>query len=76
MVSFENIVIDHFRGIEHLEVNGLKHVNVFLGQNGTSKSQKDMIKEKNRNYADTNHWNLMSEALQPLKTFLSLYLTD
>ena len=43
---------------------------------GTSKSQKDMIKEKNRNYADTNHWNLASEALQPLKTFLSLYLTD
>ena len=43
---------------------------------GTSKSQKDLIKEKNRNYADTNHWDLMSEALQPLKSFLSSYLTD
>lgn len=43
---------------------------------GTSKSQKDMIKEKNRIYTDTNHWNLMSEALQPLKSFLSSYLTD
>lgn len=42
---------------------------------GTSKSQKDMIKEKNRKYTDTNHWNLMSEALQPLKSFLSSYLT-
>lgn len=43
---------------------------------GTSKSQKDMIKERNRNYADSNYWNLMSEALQPLKSFLSLYLTN
>ena len=43
---------------------------------GTSKSQKDMIKEKNRNYTDKNHWNLMSEALQPLRSFLSSYLTE
>ena len=43
---------------------------------GTSKSQKDMIKERNRNYADTNHWNLMSATLQPLKNFLSLYFAD
>lgn len=42
---------------------------------GTSKSQKDMIKEKNRNYADKKHWNLMSEALLPLRSFLSSYLT-
>ncbi len=38
MATFENIVIDHFRGIEHLEVNGLKHVNVFLGQNNGGKT--------------------------------------
>lgn len=38
MASFENIVIDHFRGIEHLEVSGLKHVNVFLGQNNGGKT--------------------------------------
>lgn len=43
---------------------------------GTSKNQKDMIKERNRNYADKNHWNLMSEALKPLKSFLSSYLLN
>ncbi len=43
---------------------------------GASKSQKVLIKEANRNYADTNHWNLMSESLQPLKLFLSSYLVD
>lgn len=38
MMSFKNIVIDHFRGIDHLEVNDLKHVNVFLGQNNGGKT--------------------------------------
>ncbi len=43
---------------------------------GTTKSQKEKIKEMNRNYTDSNHWNLMSKALEPLKIFLSSYLSD
>ena len=43
---------------------------------GTSKSQKDLIKERNRDYTDSHHWNLDSEALSPLKSFLSSFLSD
>ncbi len=37
---------------------------------GESKSQKEYIKEARRRYDDTNHWDLDSPALQPLKDFL------
>ena len=32
--------------------------------------QKDLIKERNRNYENPQHWNLDTEYLEPLKTFL------
>lgn len=35
-----------------------------------SKSQKEQIKEVNRNYENTLHWNLDAEYLEPLKEFL------
>ena len=38
---------------------------------GESKSQKELIKETNRNYKNTQHWNLDSEYMEPLKTFLA-----
>lgn len=34
------------------------------------RSQKNLIKEKERNYENTQHWNLDSEYLEPLKEFL------
>ena len=37
---------------------------------GESKSQKELIKEVNRNYKNTQHWNLDAEYLEPLKAFL------
>ncbi|MBP5515793.1 MAG: hypothetical protein J6X86_02475 [Bacteroidales bacterium] len=37
---------------------------------GETKSQKELIKEANRNYENTQHWNLDSEYLEPLKAFL------
>ena len=37
---------------------------------GESKSQKELIKEVNRNYENTQHWNLDAEYLKPLKEFL------
>lgn len=36
---------------------------------GESKSQKELIKEANRNYENTQHWNLDAEYLEPLKIF-------
>ena len=36
---------------------------------GESKSQKELIKEANRNYENPQHWNLDSEYLKPLKVF-------
>ncbi|MBQ6236804.1 MAG: hypothetical protein IJK07_01170 [Bacteroidales bacterium] len=32
--------------------------------------QKDLIKERNRNYENTQHWNLDAEYLEPLKQFI------
>ncbi len=37
---------------------------------GTSKAQKKQIKDANRNYEDTQHWNLDAKYLKPLKEFL------
>ena len=34
------------------------------------RSQKELIKEKNRDYEETRHWNLDAEYLEPLKEFL------
>ena len=41
---------------------------------GESKSQKKMIKESERKYENTRHWNLDAEYLKPLKEFLEMYL--
>lgn len=41
---------------------------------GPSNSEKSKCKEANRNYLESNYWNLDSENLIPLKTFLTKYL--
>lgn len=38
MDGFKNLEIKNFRGIEHLEIDDLSRVNVFLGQNNSGKS--------------------------------------
>lgn len=43
---------------------------------GESKSQKELIKEVNRNYENTLHWNLDAESLEPLKEFMEKVLFD
>ena len=37
---------------------------------GETKSQKELIKEANRNYENPQHWNLDAEYLEPLNRFL------
>jgi len=41
---------------------------------GTSKSEKEKIKERERDYKETKHWDLDSTSLSPLKTFLLKYI--
>jgi len=43
---------------------------------GKSRTQKKLIKDANRNYENTQHWNLDAEYLEPLKKFLSNYLSE
>lgn len=43
---------------------------------GKSKSQKKLIKDANRNYRNSAHWDLDHEYLNPLKTFLIRYLAE
>ena len=37
---------------------------------GSTKDEKELIKERNRKYDNTMHWNLDAEYLEPLKEFL------
>lgn len=80
MDGFKNIEINNFRGISHLWIDELSSVNLFLSKNtkiygyleallGETKSQKELIKEANRNYENTQHWNLDAEYMEPLKRF-------
>lgn len=43
---------------------------------GKSRSQKKLIKDANRNYENTLHWNLDAEYLEPLKEFLENKISD
>jgi len=36
--------------------------------------EKDKAKDQNRDYSNTEHWNLDSDYLEPLKSFLNKYL--
>ena len=41
---------------------------------GPSQDEKELIKERNRKYDNTLHWDLNAEYLEPLKHFLTKYL--
>lgn len=43
---------------------------------GSTKTQKKLIKDANRNYENTQHWNLDAEYLDPLKKFLNHFLVE
>ena len=43
---------------------------------GKSRGQKKLIKDANRNYENTQHWNLDAEFLEPLKEFLENKISD
>ena len=43
---------------------------------GETKSQKELIKEANRNYENPQHWNLDAEYLEPLKAFFAKTLSE
>ncbi len=81
MDGFKNIEINNFIGISHLWIDELSSVNLFLSKNtkiygyleallGETKSQKELIKEANRNYENPQHWNLDTDYLEPLNRFL------
>lgn len=43
---------------------------------GKSKTQKKLIKDANRNYENTQHWNLDAKYLEPLKEFLNRHFSE
>ncbi len=43
---------------------------------GSTKTQKKLIKDANRNYENTQRWNLDAEYLDPLKKFLNHFLVE
>ena len=40
---------------------------------GETNKEKELIKDKHRNFLNPNHWNMDCEAIQPLKNFLKPY---
>lgn len=43
---------------------------------GKTRSQKKLIKDANRNYENTDHWNLDAKYLEPLKEFLTNNISE
>jgi hypothetical protein len=43
---------------------------------GKTETEKELIKDANRNFRNEKHWNLNSNYLEPLRTFLDKYLVD
>lgn len=43
---------------------------------GSTKDEKELIKERNRKYDNTMHWDLDAEYLEPLKRFLDKNLSN
>lgn len=41
---------------------------------GTTKSEKERIKDQNRDFTVPEHWDLNANAIQPLKEFLMAHL--
>jgi len=41
---------------------------------GEAKSEKDKVKDPNRDYTNPQHWDLTAKALAPLKNFLRIHL--
>ena len=81
MDGFKNIEIKNFRGIDHLEIDDFSRVNLVLSKKtkfyayletllGKTRIQKKLIKDSNRIYDYTQHWNLDAEYQEPLKSFL------
>ncbi len=42
---------------------------------GETRSQKELIKEANRNYETPLHWNLEANYLEPLREYLMKHLS-
>ena len=43
---------------------------------GKTRSQKELIKDRNRNYKNTQHWNLEAKYLEPLREYLMKQLPN
>ena len=83
MGGFKNIEIKNFRGVDFWDnipysvssplTIPAKKTKIYAYLEtlvGKSKTQKKLIKDANRNYENTQHWNLDAEYLETLKGFL------
>ena len=41
---------------------------------GDSNSEKEKIKDPNRDFKNTQHWDLSAQAMEPLKKFLQRHI--
>jgi hypothetical protein len=82
-IAFEKKLLDCFAKyetcIEGYETLVLKskifaYLDALLPANQKKNDKKDLIQEKNRDYTNTNHWDLNHPYLESLKTFLTPFL--
>lgn len=79
-IAIERKIIDCFENYQEC-INGYEapvtkskvyaYLDALLPANQKKSDKKDMLKEENRNYRNTHHWNLKHNTLNSLKDFLS-----
>ena len=51
------------------------YLSALISDKNKSGVRRDLIQYKNRNYLNTDHWDLTHSSLEPLKIFLSLFFS-
>ena len=71
-LEYENCVSGHRKPLNHSRI--YSYLDMLLYPNPYNVDGKDLRLEANRNYRNSDHWNLNHEFLNPLKEFLSKHI--
>lgn len=66
--KYENCIDSFEKPVEKSKI--FAYLDALLPEANKKGNKNDLIKEENRDYTNTNHWNLNHEFLMPLKEFL------
>lgn len=70
--SYEKCIEGYERPVNKSKI--FAYLDALLPHNNKDNNKKDLIQEANRDYRNTDHWDLKHEYLNPLKEFLTKFL--